>query len=54
MGAGPASDHSVVPFYGQVELFDPSAGDPIPVWTDDSLERGVSASPSGLSILTPE
>ena len=52
MGAGPAADHRIVPFYGQVELFDPSAGDPIPVWTDESLKRGVAAGPSGLSILT--
>jgi hypothetical protein len=50
--AGPAADHSVVPFYAQVELFDPSASDPIPLWTERSLEQGVSASPSGLSILT--
>jgi hypothetical protein len=52
MVAGPTADHSVVPFHALVQLFDPGVEDAIPEWTDESLELGVAAGPSGLSILT--
>ena len=52
MVAGPIADHVVVPFHGQVQLFHPGVEDAIPEWTDESLEQGVAAGPSGLSILT--
>ena len=52
MVAGPIADHVVVPFHGQVQLFDPGVEDAIPDWTAESLERGVAAGPSGLAILT--
>ena len=52
MVAGPAADHTVVPFHAQVQLFDPGVEDAIPEWTAESLEQGVAAGPSGLSILT--
>jgi hypothetical protein len=52
MVAGPAADHNVVPFYAQVQLFDPGVTDAIPDWTAESLEQGVAAGRSGLAILT--
>ena len=52
MVTGPTADHSVVPFYAQVQLFDPGVADAIPDWTAESLEQGVAAGPSGLAILT--
>jgi hypothetical protein len=52
MVAGPAAEHTVVPFHTQVQLFDPGVEDAIPEWTAESLEQGVAAGPSGLSILT--
>jgi hypothetical protein len=52
MVAGPTADHNVVPFYSQVQLFDPGVADAIPDWTAESLDRGVAAGPSGLAILT--
>jgi hypothetical protein len=52
MVAGPAADNTVVPFHAQVHLFDPGVEDAIPEWTAESLEQGVAAGPSGLSILT--
>jgi hypothetical protein len=52
MAAGPTANHRVVPFYAQVQLFDPGVADAIPDWTAESLEQGVAAGPSGLAILT--
>ena len=42
----------MVPFYAQVQLFDPGVADAIPDWTAKSLDQGVAAGPSGLAILT--
>ena len=50
--AGTTADHSVVPYHAQVQEFDPGVEDAIPEWTDESLEQGVAAGPSGLAILT--
>jgi hypothetical protein len=52
METSPAAEHSTVPYHAQVDVFDPTVTDPIPMWTDDSLGRGIAASPSGMAIAT--
>jgi hypothetical protein len=52
MGPIPVADYSFVPFYAQLQLYDPSSGDPLPEWTEDSLDQGVAAGRSGLTIAT--
>lgn len=50
--AGPVADYSTVPHYAQVDVFDPSVNDAIPVWTDASLAQGIAAGRSGMAIAT--
>jgi hypothetical protein len=52
METSPAAEHSTVPYHAQVDVFDPTVSDAIPMWTDDSLGRGVAAGRSGLAIAT--
>lgn len=52
MDAGPLADHSTVPYYAQVDVFDPSVDDAIPIWTDSSLGQGIAASRFGMAIAT--
>jgi hypothetical protein len=35
-----------------VDVFDPTVTGAIPTWTDESLDRGIAAGPSGMAIAT--
>jgi hypothetical protein len=52
MDTSPLGEHSTVPYYAQVDVFDPTVTGAIPMWTDESLDQGIAASPSGMAIAT--
>jgi hypothetical protein len=52
MDTSPLGEHSTVPYYAQVDVFDPTVTGAIPTWTDESLDRGIAAGPSGMAIAT--
>jgi hypothetical protein len=52
MDTSPLGEHSTVPYYAQVDVFDPTVTGAIPMWTDESLDQGIAAGPSGMAIAT--
>jgi hypothetical protein len=52
METSPQGEHSTVPYYAQVDVFDPTVTSAIPMWTDEFIHRGIAAGPSGMAIAT--